>query len=151
MQEGFLNDRNRWIVSNIQKALQIGNYDLVVEATFHAEPGSLWDTQTNWTFPYSPTIPEIKELLPINTFSVTKTTKSAFKGDKDLAKALHAGNITEVHVVGVDTDDCVFATAQESFDLGFFTYVLEECTESSGDVELRESALAILCRLSMSK
>ena len=149
VQEGFLTDRNRWIVPNIQKVIKDGEYSLFIEAVFHAEPGSLWDKQVHWTFPLSPTIPEVKELLPANTIMVTKTTKSAFKGDVDLVRLLKSKNIEEIHIVGVDTNDCVFATAQESFDLGFFTYVLEECTESSESGEMREHALQILRDLCM--
>lgn len=149
VQEGFLNDRNRWIIPNIQKVIQQGDYCLVVEAVFHAAPGSLWAKQVQWTFPLQPTISEIKKILPQNTFTITKTTKSAFKGDKDLPAALHAAGTEEVHIVGVDVNDCVFATAQESFDLGFFTYVLEECAESSESAEIRDCALKILRHLRM--
>lgn len=149
IQEGFLNDKNRWIIPNIQKVIQEGDYDLIVEAIFHADKGSLWDKQTNWTFPLSPTIPDIKKLLNGNSIQVTKTTKSAFKGDKDLVKLFKERSIEEVHIVGLDTNDCIFATAQESFDLGFFTYVLEECTEASEGAEYREAALKILRHLGM--
>ncbi len=149
VQAGFLTDGNKWIIPNIQKILQEVNYDLVVEANFHADAGSLWDKQVHWTFPLSPTIPEIKNLLPADTILVTKTTKSVFKGDKDLVSVLKDKKIEEVHIVGLDTNDCVFATAQESFDLGFFTYVLEECTESSQGPEYRDYALKILQELEM--
>lgn len=149
VQEGFFNDHNRWIIPNIQRTIREGEYELIIEATFHAEKGSLWDTQVNWTFPLSPTITEIKELLPSNALSLIKTTKSAFKGDKDVTAALHAAVIEEVHVVGLDTNDCVFATAQESFDLGFRTYVIEDCTESSEGAKYRDAGLLILRDLGM--
>jgi nicotinamidase-related amidase len=144
VQEGFLNERNRWIVPNIQKVIQTGGYDLHIEATFHAEPGSLWDKQTKWTFPLSPTVPEIKELLPADRIEVVKETKSVFGGDKDIAALLKERQIDEVHIVGLDTNDCVMATAFDSFDAGFETYVIENCTESSNDSSLREAALTIL-------
>jgi len=149
LQEGFLNDRNGWIIPNIKEVIQKGEYSLLIEANFHAEPGSLWDRQTNWTFPLKPTTPEIKRLLNKDTVTVTKTTKSVFKGDKDLVKIFRGNKIEEVHVVGIDTEDCVFTTAQEAFDLGFFTYVLEECTESSEGSEYREAALKILRHLKL--
>lgn len=149
MQEGFLNKRNKWIVPNIRKVIKEGGYTFVAEAVFHAEKGSLWEKQVDWTFPSQPTISEIKKLFPKNTLTVTKTTKSMFKGSKDLASILRKTGIEEIHIVGVDTNDCVFATAQESFDLGFFTYVLEECTESSESAEIRDYALKILRHLRM--
>src|SRR3989338_11301116 len=81
VQTGFLDKRNKWIVSNIQKVLTQGAYTTVVEAIFYAEQGSLWEKQIQWTFPLQPTVQEIKELLPENTLTITKTTKSVFKGD----------------------------------------------------------------------
>jgi len=149
IQKGFLKDDRRGIVPLIQKVIKEGAYQLVIEAIFHAEPGSLWDKQTQWTFPLQPTVPEIKTLLDPGIVTVTKTTKSAFKGNVNLAELLHKNAIEEVHLVGLDTNDCVFATAQESFDLGFFTYVLEECVASSSSDDLHEAALKILRRLDM--
>lgn len=149
IQEGFLKGDNRWVIPNIQKVIKDGKYTLIIESIFHAEAGSLWDRQVHWTFPLAQTTPEIKNLLDENTLTITKTTRSVFKGDKDLLTILKQKNIEEIHIVGLDTDDCVFATAQESFDLSFFTYVLEECTASSESEEYRESALKILRHLSM--
>lgn len=149
IQPGFVDDRNAWIVPNVVEVLKRGKYDLVVEAVFHAEPGSLWDRQMDWTFPLTPTISEIKDILPIDVITVTKTTKSIFKGDKDIVAILKEKNIEEVHLVGLDTNDCVFASAQEAFDLGFFTYVIEEGTESSQNAQFRTSVLDILRELGM--
>jgi nicotinamidase-related amidase len=75
---------------------------------------------------------------------VDKETKSVFKGDKNVASILREKNITEVHIVGLDTNDCVLATAYESFDLGFVTYVIEECCQSSLSEELHKYAIEIL-------
>lgn len=149
MQAGFLRSETKWIIPNVQEVIKTGGYLLFVEAVFHADKGSLWDRQVGWTFPFEPTVPAIKEALPLGTTVITKSTKSAFKGDRDLLTLLRGVNIEEVHIVGSDADDCVFATAQEAFDLGFYTYVIEECVESSGGREYREHALQILRELKM--
>ena len=149
LQEGFLNDKSRWIIPNIQQIIKDGKYDLIVETVFHADPGSLWDKQVKWTFPLVETTPEIKALLDKDVVHIIKTTKSAFKGNKDLLNILKSKNIDTVHVTGIDTDDCVFATAQESFDLGFSTYVLEECTASSEGDGYRDAALKLLRNVQM--
>ncbi len=52
--------------------------------------------------------------------------------------------IKEVHIIGLDTNDCVLATAYEAFDLGFFTYVIEECTQSSSGNELHLKGIDLL-------
>jgi nicotinamidase-related amidase len=145
MQSGFLPDHTRWIIPNVKEVIENGNYNLFVEAIFHADAGSLWDKQTGWTFKLEPTISEIKDSLSNkSSVLVTKTTKSAFQGDVDLVKLFKEKGIEEVHIVGVDAHDCILATAFDSFDAGFFTYVLEECIESSNGGDLRNSALKIL-------
>lgn len=149
MQAGFLRSGTKWIIPNVQEVIKTGGYSLFVEAVFHADKGSLWDKQLGWTFPFEPTVSAIKEMLPPGTTVITKTTKSAFKGDRDLFTLLRTEKIEEVHIVGLDANDCVFATAQESFDLGFYTYVIEECVESSEGKEYREHALEILRELKM--
>ncbi len=69
---------------------------------------------------------------------IEKETKSVFKGNKNLVEGLRQRSIEEVHIVGVDVNDCVLATAYEAFDLGFFTYVIEECSESSDSERTRD-------------
>ena len=150
MQSGFLVESTRWIVPNVQAVIEKGNYDMYIEAIFHAEPDSLWDKQLHWTFDMEPTVPEIKKLLDgKNAVVVTKTTKSAFQGDKDLVALFKEKGIEEVHVVGLDANDCVMATAFDSFDAGFWTYVIEECIDSSEGMQLRDAALAILRNVEM--
>ena len=150
MQSGFLTEGTRWIIPNVQAVIEKGNYDMYIDAVFHAEPGSVWDKQTHWTFPLESTIPEVKNLLvDKNAVVVTKTTKSAFQGDKDLVALCKEKNIEEVHVVGLDANDCVMATAFDSFDAGLWTYVIEECVDSSEGVQLRDAALAILRNVEM--
>ena len=148
VQPSFLNARNKNVVQNILKLLSTTKYDLYVEATFHAEKASLWDIQQKWVCPKgekTQTIEDIsKKLENFGVLRIEKETKSVFKGDKDVTSILREKNITEVHVVGLDTNDCVLATAYESFDLGFVTYVIEECCQSSSSEELHKHAIAIL-------
>lgn len=136
-----------------QKLLSYVEYDLYVNASFHTEEGALWDQQAQWTFPKShpdyqnmiaPYIPANKPQIPLE-----KTTKSCFKWNPDLHKALQEYDIEEVHIVGYDIYDCVFATAQEAFDLGYFTYVIEECASTDNGKNLRDGMVSIMRELCM--
>jgi nicotinamidase-related amidase len=150
LQSGFVKNQKNNIVENITTLLKQEKYDLFIEATFHAEKGSLWDKQTHWTFPYEPTIPEISNLLKgKRVIKVKKETRSTFKGNKDIGNLLKNNRIKEIHIVGFDTNDCVFTTAQESFDNGFYTYVIEECTGSSGGHSLHLKAITLLRYLAL--
>lgn len=148
VQPGFLNKRNRQIISRIKRLIGKASYDLYVDAVFNAEKKSIWDKQTNWTLPQgrlTKTVGElIKSLQAKKWLSIKKQTKSAFKGVPSLQAVLKKNKITEVHIVGLDTNDCILATAYEAFDLGYFTYVLEECTESSANLATHTAAVKIL-------
>jgi nicotinamidase-related amidase len=77
------------------------------------------------------TVDSVHELLASrHPLRVTKTSRSVFMGDQDVAAYLRGLGIEEVHLVGTETNDCVFATAMSAFDLSFRPYVLEECCEA---------------------
>ncbi len=148
VQPSFLNERNEYIVDNILKLLSQIQYDSIVVATFHAEKGSLWEVQQKWTCPagdQTKTVEKLSEKLKaLSPIEVVKETKSVFKGNKDVENLLKEKGTEEIHVVGLDTNDCVLATAYESFDRGFVTYVIEECCQSSSSDLLHQQALKIL-------
>jgi len=147
VQKAFVSPRNMHVVKNIEKLLKSTAYDLYVATIFHAEKGSIWDKQQKWTRPKSKdtiTLPEIrKQLEGKNVIFIEKETKSVFKGKPDITNYLKRKRIEEIHVVGYQTDDCVLATAYESFDLGFLTYVVENCCQSSSG-KLHKEALSLL-------
>jgi len=153
IQPAFINTRNDYIISQVEQLLKQVNYDLYIEAIFYSEKGSIWDKQQNSTFPKDEkfkTIESVKQLLnEKNVHQVEKDTKSVFKGNKNVNLLLKNNSIEEVHVVGIETDDCVLATAYEAFDLGYFTYVIEECCESGSSTDLHTKAIEILRRLNM--
>lgn len=153
VQSGFLNDRNKYIIDIIKTLIGNTSYDFYVESAFHAEKGSLWEKQTNWTLPKdknSKTVEELSALLSNKShLHMEKQTKSTFKGIPDLDNKLKKRGIEEVHIVGLDANDCILATAYEAFDLGYFTYVIEECTESSSSEEIRDVGFKILQHLNL--
>lgn len=148
VQPGFLRARNSHILPQIQKLLEKVSYDLYVSCIFHAEKGSIWDIQTHWTLPKDKDFKvddSIERLLgDKKILRIEKNAKSAFKGDVNLLLALRNSLIQEVHLVGLDANDCVLATAYEAFDFGYFTYVIEECTESSDSESMRDTGFAAL-------
>ena len=150
-QPASITKRNRYAIDNIVRLINEINYDFYVEAIYHAEKGSLWEKQSNWTCPKDEkfhTVNEIKKALATKELlHVEKETKSVFKGIPPLLKKLKQKSIEEIQVVGFDTNDCIMATVLESFDLGFFTYVIEECSEASTTQENHNHAIALLRHL----
>ncbi len=156
VQPAFVKENSSFVIPAIVELIKNVPYDLYIESLFHAEKNSLWNKQTDWVCPKDEnfyTVPEITELLKDKNYvKVEKETKSVFKGNPNILSILKEKGIEEIHIVGCDTDDCVLATAYESFDLGFFTYVIEECTASSSKhKEVRDCALRILKRVGILK
>lgn len=150
VQPRFVDDKNKYIVENIVKLIKGIGYDIIVETIFHAEKGSLWDKQQHWTSPKGDefhTVDEIRNATKhLNIIHIEKEKKSVFKGDKDLSALLRGHDIEEVHIVGMETNDCIIASAYESFDLGFFTYIIEECCQSATSDEFHKMGLELLRR-----
>ena len=153
VQPGFLNKENVGIVERIVDLLHREPYDFIVECIFHAEKGSLWDRQTGWCLPKDKDFKTVNEIIRAlagkEVIHIEKETKSVFKGTVDLNTELKTRGIEEVHIVGLDANDCVLATAYESFDFGYFTYVIEDCTNASSGEHLKEIAFEILRHLNL--
>lgn len=169
VQPVFLNEKNRHVVSNVAHILRTVPYDLYINAVFYADKNSMWKKQLKWTVPISKAKNEkvIEKLLQKkwqdkdkdNVVFVMKKSKSVFKGwvINDVMRHaftpqnyLEMRDIEEVHIVGLDTNDCVLATAYEAFDLGYYTYVIEEATQSSSGNILRGKAIDLLRHVGLS-
>lgn len=147
LQPAFIKPHNKHIVPNIVELIKQVPYDAYIEAVFHAEKGSLWDTQQGFTVPQDEgmrTVDEVAAVLqPHNPLCVIKTTRSTFKGGQDVPAYLAEHGIEEVHLVGTETHDCVLATAYGAFASGYPVYALEECCES-GTPGRHEAGLTLL-------
>ena len=147
VQPVFINKHNRYIIENIVHLIKNSNYDLYVTAVFFSQKGDLWDIHRGSIIPKNSdtkVVDQIKKTIPQHKhFYLTKQTRSMFHGDIDLVSILNENNIEEIHITGLETDDCVLATALESFDLGFYPYVIEECCESSTE-DLHKTGIKLL-------
>jgi nicotinamidase-related amidase len=153
VQPPSINQQTEYIVPNIQRLIETFIYDTYFEAIFYSEKGSIWDYQHGYVLPKDEgfcTVSQIENLLADrNVVRVEKTTKSIFKGNQNVHTLLRNAKIEEIHLVGMDTYDCILASAYESFDLGFFTYVIEECCQVASNEERHLDALSILRCLNM--
>lgn len=147
VQNWFIIDRNKYIIENIKKIIENVNYDLIVYSISHNEEWSLWFTQVWWTeIPKDEdTIEDLKKLISTkNYLKIKKLTKSIFKWDINLANFLKEQNIKEIHITWYETNDCVLASALESFDYGFYTFVIEEACETRTTPENHTKAIDLL-------
>lgn len=133
-------------------------YDAYVEATAFCDENSMFYKQNKrlkTREETGPTDDGIKRALKAQSkplLSVEKTTRSCFKSLNavELTEFLKTNAIEELHFIGYDINDCVLASAFDSIDLGFHTYVIEElCHHWNAIPELRQSAITVLRRQNM--
>lgn len=152
VQSDFLNNSNSYIVDNIVKLVKNTSYDMYIEAVFYTKPNSIWKKQTNYECPKSEntcSVSEIKDCLKeLNSVKIEKQTKSIWKWDINVLKLLKNNKIEEVHFVWLETNDCILASVYESFDLWFFSYVIEECCEWPNK-ELHQSWINVMRRVNL--
>ena len=48
VQDGFIIERNKYILPNIVKLIEKGNYDIIVYSISYNKEGSLWYKQIGW-------------------------------------------------------------------------------------------------------
>ena len=97
-----------------------------------------------------PLVPEVKELLPENTFIADKITFSCF-ASPEFREAAEKLNRRRMILLGVETHVCVLQTALDALKLGYEVYLVEDCTDSrhvsdraAGIALMRESGVKIV-------
>ena len=169
VQDIFLNKKNKHVLVPISDLLESVPYDMYINAVFHAEKSSIWEKQIGWNVDRSEakTHASIQKILDkkSNVVNVIKQTKSVFKCELNLKQGqvftecdfyglvgyLRVNGVKEIHIIGLDTNDCVLATAYEAFDLGFYTYVIEECVQSSEGNDLHIKSIDLLRHVGLIK
>lgn len=153
VQKEFIINRNKYIIPYIVELIQKGDYDTILYSISYNKEWSLWYKQIGWfeNPKETDTIPEILQALQThkNVYKVMKLSKSIFKCDENIHKILQKHQIEEIHICWYESNDCVFVTAEESFDLWFFTFVIEEATETRTTAINHTYAIALLKYLNL--
>ena len=153
IQPGSLSESVLPLVESIRSFVATTDYNVYVQVSYFADENSMFAKQGQFVLSKEDagTIAEqlVAELerksSPVLT--IEKNVRSCFKGlDREaLHTFLQEHNIHEVHLVGYDINDCVLASAYDSIDRGYFTYVIEElCHHWDGCDELKDAAVTIL-------
>lgn len=153
VQQSFIIPRNEKIIEKINRIILWVEYDIIVATITYNEKWSLWEKQIWWTELFDSKEEVDKSIFTSlkgkNSIILTKLTRSAFKADSSLELILQQNDIEEVHIVWYESNDCVFATALESIDLWFYTFVIEEAVETRTTEANHIHALSILNYLNL--
>ncbi|HMG15078.1 MAG TPA: isochorismatase family cysteine hydrolase [Saprospiraceae bacterium] len=154
--EKSINDNSKPIIKNILQLLSTLKYEAYIIAEYtdkvnsmHAMKKNKWLTQFKKLETEEETIEAIKtKIAAKKPYNIVKTTRSVFGNTNALASYLKKKDIRELHIVGLETHDCILATALDAFDFGFITLVIEEACGAKMK-QLHESGLSILQKLNL--
>ena len=152
----FLTPVTRLAIPRIVRLIQQGDYRLFVVAEYTDRQGrKRASSRSQWERTYGPlhwserTVPELEAALADRpTMRVAKSTRSLFGPGTEFATALRRRRISTVHIVGLETHDCVLATAFDAFDHDFMTKVIPRACASKRRGDHR-SACNILRRANL--
>lgn len=128
-------DSTQSTVDLIVRFIRATEYELYIVATYDAPTDSMLYKQSQWSLTSEEAGSTASEIIQeittkkTKTLQVTKSVRSVLKcRQKELLQdTLKEHCIEEIHLVWFDINDCVLATAYDSIDSGYFTYVIEEC------------------------
>ena len=153
VQDTFILERNKGTVNKIIKLIDNIDYDLIINSTAYNTEDSLWCKQVWWSdliWKKESINSRIKySIWTKRHILINKISKSVFKADYDISLELKHHEIEELHFVWYESNDCIIASAMESFDLGFYTFVIEEATETGSTKSNHKKAIDILNYLNL--
>jgi nicotinamidase-related amidase len=147
VQNGFLNPFTEHVPRRIRRLLETGEFGPVLFTRFVNSPSSPYRTLLRWDACSEP--PETELVDDIAPFARESEvyTKSGLTGvPDDLAARLRSEKISQISVVGIDTDMCVLKVAMDVFDLGIEPIILVDCCASTAGLQAHLAGLAILSR-----
>jgi nicotinamidase-related amidase len=147
VQQGFINDYTKAIPSRIACLLEREAYDAIAFTRFINVPDGPYPRFLDWHACAGP--PET-DLAPELAPWIAKGhvfDKRGFTGiPADLAQHIAELDLTQMTVVGLDTDMCVLKCALDLFDRSVKPTVLADCCASTAGLQAHLAGLAVLAR-----
>jgi nicotinamidase-related amidase len=145
VQRGFMNEHTLPAVETINKLVK--SWDdrdwPVVCSRFINLPQSNWQRLRKWYGLTGEPDTKLAEELNISTpYIFKKSTYSAWS--HEVAAICMSEQVRDVVLVGVDTNECVLATAIAIFDDGFTPWLVADATASGGGKAAHEMAVTVL-------
>jgi nicotinamidase-related amidase len=147
VQRGFINEFTQHIPARVSRLIETGTYSPVLFTRFVNSPTSPYQRLLRWHECATP--PETALVEELARFAddervFTKLGKAGLPNE--LGERLCAERVSEISVVGIDTDMCVLKTAMDIFDLGIEPIILVDCCASTAGLQAHLAGLAILSR-----
>lgn len=147
VQNGFVkNEATRSIVPKINRLVEAFGANRVLASKFLNPEGGLWEMLMDWHELKQPPDTDLyPELAVTEDSGYTKQTYSAW--NETVHRYCKERGIKELYLCGIDTDQCVLATAIDVFSAGIKPVIITDCCASSAGEDFHAAALKLLERL----
>jgi nicotinamidase-related amidase len=147
VQRGFINPFTEHIPARLTRLLRAGKYAPVLFTRFVNSKGSPYQRLLDWHACAGPPETELVDDLAPFAEDGNVYDKHGLTGVPEaLAERLTHDRISQIAVVGIDTDMCVLKVAMDLFDLGIEPIVLVDCCASTAGLQAHLAGLSILSR-----
>lgn len=143
VQNGFISSETEYILPRLEKL--INEFNGMVISTQFVNKGGPFNNILNWNKLTNP--PEIDIVPFVKSASKYIIQKSVYTScNYDLINLLRTLKVSEVYIVGIDTDCCVLKTAMDLFEINIRPIVLSYYCASNGGKKSHDAALTVLRR-----
>lgn len=144
VQNGFISDYTSKCLPFIHDSLQSGEFDLVVATRFYNPEGSLFRKQIHWE--KLDTSHEIALDPKVEQRADVIIDKPTYTAGQNLLDVIEDRDISEVVVMGIDTDVCVLVNAALLFDSGITVTIDTNGCATNGGPDAEVAAHKLLKR-----
>ena len=145
VQNGFMNEATEHVLPVINKLIktwQRKGWPIVCSRFVNIE-GSNWETLRDWHRLKGEPDTALAAGFQVDTpYIFKKSTYSAW--DSDVLAVTSAHDVRDVVIAGIDTNECVLATAIGVFDSGYTPWLVEDACASTGGAEVHATAIGLL-------
>lgn len=146
MQKGFLvTDSTRHLTHEVNELISVWKDKdwPIAYSRFVNLPGSNYERLRDWhELMDEPDTELADELVVASPYILKKGSYSAWSGET--TSICVSQQLRDVVIVGVDTNECVLATAISVFDSGFIPWIVRDCCASNGGPSAHDRAIQAL-------
>ena len=148
LEKGFITKFTKGIPAKVEGYIKShkSDYDLIIFTQYRNHSKSNFVKNLDWhgfmTNKQWDIVDELKPFVTKSNFFPKDTYGSFVRGK--FPAFLKKEKIKEVHLAGIDTENCVLTFARDAFDRGYRVVVLKNLCGSHSDPALHKAALRII-------
>lgn len=147
MQEGFISEQTEHVVGRVRELVKQNLFSYQIATKFINQENSPYQMILNWDR-FKQQSDETNVLSFVEEYSDKVIEKYVYTAvDEKMLSFLSKSTITEVYLLGINTDCCVLKTAVDLFEAGIRPVVLAYYCTSNGGIESHNAAIRVLQRL----